>query len=251
MAARGFTLIAVICLGLIGMALSVAAHSAEPESQLQPQGGASSQKASGGADVNRDAALEIAPRAVPAVPSVESSPEAVPTDSGSLNAPEPELPPVPTSGPPSSMVSAPGAPHQALPYLGLSVQRIESHSTPGRDIEGLEIVSVDPDSPAARAGLKGRGGMTKLGASGATAGALMAPLDIALMPLLKKTGQLGQTGDLIVAVDDRRVTGEVDLQTALSESKPGDTLYLTVMRLAGDGARQTIKIPVKLGNPAP
>jgi S1-C subfamily serine protease len=148
------------------------------------------------------------------------------------------------------MISVSSAPHQPLPYLGLSVQRIESRSTPGRDLQGLEIVSVDPDSPAEHAGLKGRGGMTKLGASGATAGALMAPLDIALMPLLKKTGQLGQPGDLIIAIDDRRVMGEEDLETALRDSKPGDTIYLTVLRLARDGAHKTVKIPVKLGNPA-
>ena len=139
--------------------------------------------------------------------------------------------------------------HQTLPYLGLSVQRIESRAMRGHDFEGLEIISVDPKSPAADAGLRGRGAMTTLGASGATAGTLMAPLDIALMPILKKTGQLGQTGDLIVAIDDRRVTSEVDLATALSESKSGDTIYLTVVRLATDGTRQTMKIPVKLAGP--
>jgi hypothetical protein len=46
------------------------------------------------------------------------------------------------------------------------------------------------------------------------------------------------------------VRGEEDLQTALGDSKPGDTIYLTVVRLANDGAHKTIKIPVKLGNPA-
>jgi S1-C subfamily serine protease len=145
------------------------------------------------------------------------------------------------------MVAA--APRPLLPYLGLSVQRIESRSKRGGKVVGLEIVSVDPNGPAERAGLKGRGGMTRLGASGATAGALMAPLDVALLPLLKKTGQLGQTGDLIVAIDDRRVTDEVDLETALDDSKPGDTIYLTVLRLGTDGTHQTLKIPVKLGNP--
>jgi S1-C subfamily serine protease len=71
------------------------------------------------------------------------------------------------------------------------------------------------------------------------------------MPLLKKTGQLGQPGDLIVAIDDRRVVGEADLETALGDSKPGDTIYLTVVRLASNGTRRTMKLPVKLGEPPP
>jgi S1-C subfamily serine protease len=184
---------------------------------------------------------------------METSPASIPpSDTGSFNSPEQELPPLPTSGPPISMLANDAQQLQpALPYLGISVQRIDSHSTPGRAIEGLEIVSIDPNSPAERAGLKGRDGMTRLGASGATAGALMAPLDIALMPLLKKTGQLGQPGDLIVAIDDRRVVGEADLETALGDSKPGDTIYLTVVRLGSNGTRRTMKLPVKLGEPPP
>jgi S1-C subfamily serine protease len=137
----------------------------------------------------------------------------------------------------------------ALPYLGVSVQRTESHSVPGHDVEGLEIISVDPNSPAEHAGLKGRGSMTKLGATGATAGALMAPLDIVMMPLLKKSGQLGQTGDLILEIDDQRVTDQADLENALANSKPGDTLYVTVARLNRSGSRQTMKIPCKLSEP--
>jgi PDZ domain len=245
MSRQGWTLI-VVWLLATGVALNAGAQNATPDSQFQAPSGSSTQRQSGTA--NSDAALEISPPTAPA--RAEAVSPSAPADSGELTTPEPELPPVPTSGPPSSMLSASGASHQPLPYLGLSVQSIESHSTPGRNIEGLEIVSVDPDGPAARAGLRGRAGMTTLGASGATAGALMAPLDIALMPLLKKAGQLGQTGDLIVAIDDRRVIGEVDLQTALSESKPGDIIYLTILRLTPHGAGQTIKIPVKLGTPA-
>ncbi|MBV8453723.1 MAG: PDZ domain-containing protein [Deltaproteobacteria bacterium] len=249
MCARKIKLIAAICAMAFAIAANLSAQTAVPDSQAKPLGQALPQNRNRAAGVNSDATLEITPRSGPA-PLTEPSPALIPSDSSGLtNSPQEELPPVPTSGPPSSMVS--GRSQPLLPYLGVAVQRIESHSTPDRNIEGLEIVSVDPDSPAEHAGLKGRGGMTKLGASGATAGALMAPLDIALMPLLKKTGQLGQTGDLIVAIDDRRVAGEADLETALGDLKPGDTIYLTVIRLANDGPHKTIKIPVKLGNPAP
>jgi PDZ domain len=249
MLARKIRLMAVICVAAVVTAANIPAQTTAPDSQLKSLGQALPPTQNAGGGVNSDAALEIAPRFGPPL-ATEPSPASIPSDSGDLtSSPQEELPPVPTNGPPSSMVSNDS--QQPLPYLGISVQRIESHSTPGRAIDGLEIVNVDPNSPAERAGLKGRGGMTRLGASGATAGALMAPLDIALMPLLTKTGQLGQPGDLIVAIDDRRVAGEVDLETALGHSKPGDTVYLTVVRPASRGAPKTIKIPVKLGNPAP
>jgi len=248
MTVRKKSLPVAICVAI----LAVAAHSYAQNSTTARTQAAGRQVPGGvveGTDANSDAALEIAPRTTPPAASTGNAPVPTPGDTGDLgNSREPELPPVPTSGPPSSMVAA-NPTHQTLPYLGLSVQRIESRAMRGHDFEGLEIISVDPKSPAADAGLRGRGAMTTLGASGATAGTLMAPLDIALMPILKKTGQLGQTGDLIVAIDDRRVTGEVDLATALSESKPGDTIYLTVVRLATDGTRQTMKIPVKLAGP--
>jgi PDZ domain len=238
-------LIAMICATMVAATASALAQTAVPQSQLQPPTGALSHGRNGERGASSDAALEVAPH-IAGPPAAEPSPAAIPDDSvNPLNSREQELPPVPTSGPPASMVSNDS--RQQLPYLGVAVQQIASQSRMGRDVDGLEIVSIDPDSPAQRAGLKARGGMTTLGASGATAGALMAPLDIALMPILKKTGQLGHAGDLIVAIDDRRVAGEQDLETALAHSRAGDTIYLTVVRLSGDSAHKTIKIPVKLG----
>jgi S1-C subfamily serine protease len=229
------------------MMLSATARAQGNSAGNQAQAGQTSSQTRSHADANSDAALEIMPRAALPSPAAEST-ASQPRDAGVLGRPaEPLLPPLPTSGPPSSITAS--TPHRMLPYLGVSVQRIESHSTPGKDIVGLEIVGVDAGSPAERAGLKGRGGMTKLGATGATAGALMAPLDIVMMPLLKKARQLGQTGDLIVAIDDRRVASEFDLENALEDSRPGDTMYFTVTRLAADGKQQTKKIPVKLGSP--
>jgi len=136
-----------------------------------------------------------------------------------------------------------------LPYLGISVQYIVSNDTRGPEVRGLEVVGVDPASPAEQAGLRGRGQLTKLGASGATAGALMAPLDLIIMPLLKRAGDLGEDGDLIIAIDDNRVEAEGDLRNALAALKPGDVIYLTLVRQHQGGLHETLKLPVRLGAP--
>src|SRR5229473_5166392 len=136
-----------------------------------------------------------------------------------------------------------------LPYLGLAVQYIESNDVPGKEVRGLEVVGVDPNSPAEAGGIRARGRLTKLGASGATAGALMPPLDLVVMPLLKKAGKSGADGDLIIAIDDNRVEAEDDLKTALQTLRPGDVIYLTVVRPHLDGMHETLKLPVKLGQP--
>lgn len=137
----------------------------------------------------------------------------------------------------------------AVPYLGLSVQYIVSEGFDGREVHGLEVVGVDPNSPAEEAGIRAQGTPTKLGASGATAGAMMPPLDLIVMPLLKRAGELGQTGDLIVAIDDNRVSSPDDLKTALETLKAGDVIYFTLVRAHRNAPPETLKLPVKLGAP--
>jgi len=187
-----------------------------------------------------DQTLEIAPRVAPLPPAAEPLPE--PTDDVNLNDHD--------ASPDNAQAAAQPTPpaNASRPYLGIGVQSIYSDDRPGRVVAGLEIVSVDRNSPAAIAGLRGRGQMTAVGESGATVGAMMPPLNLFVMPLLKKTGSLGEGGDLIVAIDDRRVTNDFDLQSELEALKPGDTIYLTVVRAAHDGPQQTLKVPIKLGD---
>jgi hypothetical protein len=137
-------------------------------------------------------------------------------------------------------------PSQNRPYLGLAAQYIVTHDPPWKTVQGLEVVSVDSGSPAELAGLKGRGQMTSVGETGTTASNLMAPLNLIVMPLLKKSGSLGSSGDLIVAIDDQRVEKPDALKDALATAKPGDTLYLTIVRAGGDSKKGTVKLPVKL-----
>ena len=200
-----------------------------------------------------DQTLEIAPRvpprvitAPPAKPATESPPAADNAEgesgSGSATAAASGSTPAPDNG------SA--AANQKRPYLGASLQYIYSDDTPGRVVQGLEVVSVDAKSPAERAGLHGRGAMTKMGATGATASVLAPPLDLVLMPLLRRAGSLGATGDLIIAIDDQPVQSDKDLGNALAPLKPGDTVYFTLVRSMPDNSHKTYKIPVKLADPS-
>jgi len=199
------------------------------------------QEATGGAYVapgQSDQTLEVPPR-IMALPPVEAPPPGneAPASGNASAAPDGAI---------QNGVAAPG---QERPYLGISVQYVETHPSYGPEERGLAVVSVDPNSPAEHAGLRGRGSMTRLGASGDTAGALMPPLNLILMPLLEESGQLGLSGDLIVAIDDKRIENETDLQDQIEGLKPGETIYFTVVRTGPKGARETLKIPVKLGDP--
>lgn len=135
-------------------------------------------------------------------------------------------------------------PHRR-PYLGITV-RYTTQCYLGMEERGLEVETVDPNSPAAQAGLQATTGMTAIGAAGTTASGMLGPLNMLVMPLLEHGGALGQGGDLIVAVDDRRVRDQGDLETAMARLKPGDTMYLTVIRPDGR-SHKTMKIAVKVG----
>ncbi len=195
------------------------------------------------ADSNQsDQTLEIAPRIAPTPPPVAEPTPPAQGESGDDAAPTQDS---------SASASQQAAPANAThPYLGIAVQTIYSNDRPGSLVTGLEVVSIDRNSPAAIAGLHGRTKMSSIGETGATASTLMAPLNLFMMPLLKKTGSLGQNGDLIVAIDDRRVSNDFDLQSELGNLKPGDVIYLTITRTMDDGSQKTLKLPIKLGDPA-
>jgi len=173
-----------------------------------------------------------APRAPEQNAPDQSAPE---SDIGSDNAPLPaDLPAPENNGP--------------RPYLGISVLYAVS-TRGGQQVSGLEVMDVDADSPASRAGLRSRTPMSTIGASGATMGELLGPLDAAMRPLLAKSGQLGEDGDLIVAIDDHRVTSDADLPDHLARLHPGDIIYLTVLRQQRGGSYKAVKLPVTLGFP--
>ena len=130
--------------------------------------------------------------------------------------------------------------------LGITVN-YTNYCFKGAEEHGLEVVSIDRNSPAEKAGLKASEGKGGVLAAAETAGALLGPLQIVTNHFLEKAAQ-GERGDLIVAIDDQRVRSQADLDDAMAKARPGDTLYLTVIRPLPGGDHKTMKIAVNVGN---
>jgi hypothetical protein len=182
-----------------------------------------------------DATLEVAPRIIPLPPTV---PEA-------SSAPEGENAANPDNGGGTPLARGPAG--HGRPYLGVSVQPALVRFKK-QEIRGLEIVAVDKNSPAERAGFAAPAGMTTVGATGQTASFFLGPMGELVSPLLARSGQLGVAGDMIVAVDDQRVTDAAGMNGALAHAGPGDTVWFTLMRITREGKVKNEKIPVVLGS---
>ena len=145
--------------------------------------------------------------------------------------------------------------HPHRPYLGLSLE-YSTQCFLGMEEHGFEVMNVYPGSPAERAGLHARTSSTPMGDLGALGSILFLPVSVITMPMLRKSGALGEFGDLIVAVDDQRVRSKGELVTMLHRIKPGDTTYITVIRPIPGGSHKTMRIALHidrevdaLGNP--
>ena len=133
------------------------------------------------------------------------------------------------------------------PYLGFELED-STQCYLGMEEHGFEVVSVNPNSPAGRAGMIGRTGSTPAGELKALGSILLGPVALVTFPLLRASGALGTGGDLIVAVDDVRVRTDEEIMHALHHLKPGDTTYITVIRPLPGGYHQTMRIAIHIDN---
>ena len=129
------------------------------------------------------------------------------------------------------------------PYLGITVQ-YTTKCYLGGEAHGLEVQSVYPGSPGSVAGLRGSKPASTLGVVGA---GMLGPIALMIKPLLQRSGALGSDGDLIIGVDDKRVRTADELNAAMLKLKPGDTMYLTVIRPLPGGNHKTMKIAIRIG----
>ena len=129
--------------------------------------------------------------------------------------------------------------------LGIEVANGESKLTRGPSVTGIKVISVDPNGPAAIAGLRSEWmiGRTVLTAALAVGGMVFPPA--MFMAILVSQGDVGESHDLIIAVDGERTRDIADLQDALSREDGGEIVYLVVVR-AGRRECVAVRLPGEL-----
>jgi hypothetical protein len=125
--------------------------------------------------------------------------------------------------------------------LGVEVREDQRKLKSGEDATGLLITGVTSGSPAAKAGLHAHTDTARNVLEGAAvAGALVFPPAVLLAPIIANV-PLGESYDLIIAVDGWRVMNFIEFQDRLRDLQPGEIVYLSVIR---NGSR--LQVPVKL-----
>ena len=116
--------------------------------------------------------------------------------------------------------------------------RLQTHER----ICGLAVLDVRNGSPADKAGVKRFTALAHDLLDGASvAAALVFPPAIVAVAVIDQSS-IGETFDLLIGVDGRRVRHILDFQDLTSNVRPGDTVYLTIVR-AGKRVQLPVRIP--------
>lgn len=106
---------------------------------------------------------------------------------------------------------------------------------------GLQVMEVQRNSPAWRAGIRPYHALGRYVLSGASiAAAMFFPPAIVAVGIIGQT-HVGESYDLIIGVDGQRVRHIIDFEDMTANDKPGETLYLMIVR----GGKR-MQLPVQL-----
>jgi C-terminal processing protease CtpA/Prc len=117
-----------------------------------------------------------------------------------------------------------------------------------RDVQGLLVIDIEPGSPGASAGLRPFRERTRDVLNGVGMLAAMAfPPAIVIVPIVESV-PLHESYDLIIGVDGTRVTNFADLWERMRTVRPGEIVYLNLLR---DGHRVQVPMQVTSAVPPP
>jgi hypothetical protein len=130
--------------------------------------------------------------------------------------------------------------------LGIEIRQARCKLASGQMADGLQIVDVTANSPAAKAGLHSFHRTVSDVLKGVTvAGALFFPPAVILLPIMDQV-HVGETSDMIIAVDGTRVTDYIQFAELLRDVRPGEIVYLSIIRGGG-----RLQVPVHLPQTLP
>jgi len=126
-----------------------------------------------------------------------------------------------------------------IPLLGIEVNNGADSLKGGHPVSGVEVLSAMPSGPGAAAGLQGRreGIQTAL-TVGILAGAVFFPPAMLGVMALQQSG-IGQSRELIIAVDGQRTRDVTDFGEAIEKAEAGEVVYLTVL---SRGQREQLRV---------
>jgi PDZ domain len=129
-------------------------------------------------------------------------------------------------------------------WIGLSLSKTRRKLSSGGYANGLLIVDVQPQSPAARAGLQpSTEGKARTAVEvAAMAAGMMFPPAMLGVAIIRST-HVDESYDMIIGIDGDRVANFDDFEAHLRIVEPGETVYLNIVR---NGAR--LQVPVSIPN---
>jgi len=118
----------------------------------------------------------------------------------------------------------------------------------GREVQGLLVIDIEPGSPGAVAGLHPFREHTRDVLNGVGMLAAMAfPPALVIVPIVESV-PLHESYDMIIGVDGTRVTNFADLWERMRVVRPGEIVYLNLLR---DGHRVQVPMQVTSAVPPP
>ncbi len=117
-----------------------------------------------------------------------------------------------------------------VPLLGIKVRNGTGKLGDCPRMLGVRVVEVSPTSPAAQAGLRSQQVMVQTVLTSAlVVGSIAFPPAVMVLMVVSASG-IGDSHDLIIAVDGQRTRNIVEFEDAVGRAEPGESVYLVIAR---------------------